>query len=83
MMDSSAIMVLIEAALVACGASLEHLTNVNVFLHNNDSGKYHAMNRAYVEYFKGKPLPARITVGCGALALGAEVEIQATAYCRT
>eukprot|EP00467_Chlorarachnion_reptans_P010428 CAMPEP_0114491700 /NCGR_PEP_ID=MMETSP0109-20121206/3151_1 /TAXON_ID=29199 /ORGANISM="Chlorarachnion reptans, Strain CCCM449" /LENGTH=77 /DNA_ID=CAMNT_0001668473 /DNA_START=411 /DNA_END=644 /DNA_ORIENTATION=+ len=74
-------MTLIEATLEACGGGLEDLTNVNVFLKNNDSARYHSMNRAYVEYFKGKPLPARITVGCGSLALGANVEVQATAYC--
>eukprot|EP00466_Bigelowiella_natans_P005970 jgi/Bigna1/146243/aug1.111_g20951 len=78
--ETTAIMVLIEAALKSCGASMDDLTNVNVFLKDNNGPRFREMNRAYIKYFKGTPLPARITVGCGNLALGANVEIQATAY---
>jgi enamine deaminase RidA (YjgF/YER057c/UK114 family) len=36
------------------------------------------MNEAYLEFFGANP-PARITVGCSALALGAKVEIDCIA----
>jgi len=67
----------IEAILAGCGASLEHLVKVNVFL--TDMTTFPAMNEAYLEVLGGDP-PARITVGCSALALGAAVEIDAVAY---
>jgi 2-iminobutanoate/2-iminopropanoate deaminase len=37
------------------------------------------MNEAYLAFFPSDP-PARITVGCSALALGAFVEIDCVAY---
>lgn len=80
--ETTATMNLVALALEACGASVSDLTNVNIFLKENNKSRYSAMNKAYVEFFEGKPLPARITVGCGELALGAKVEIQATAYAK-
>ena len=67
----------IETILKGCGAGLEHLIKVNVFL--TDMTTFPAMNAAYVDVIGADP-PARITVGCSALALGAAVEIDAVAY---
>ncbi len=67
----------IEMILKGCGAGLEHLIKVNVFL--TDMTTFRDMNESYVEVIGSDP-PARITVGCSALALGAAVEIDAVAY---
>ena len=66
----------IETILEGCGAGLEHLIKVNVFL--TDMKTFPEMNAAYLEVIGTDP-PARITVGCSALALGAAVEIDAVA----
>jgi 2-iminobutanoate/2-iminopropanoate deaminase len=63
--------------LEASGASFEHVVKMNVFV--TDMTQFAEMNRAYMEFFPGKP-PARITVGCAGLALGALVEIDCVAY---
>jgi len=60
-----------------CGASLEDLVKVNVFL--ADMQTFTKMNAAYLEVMGSDP-PARITVGRAELALGAAVEIDAIAY---
>ena len=67
----------IETILQACGASLEDLVKVNVFL--NDINTFAEMNDAYLAIIGDDP-PARITVGRAELALGAAVEIDAVAY---
>jgi len=67
----------IERILAACGAGLDDLVKVNVFL--ADMQSFPEMNRAYLEAI-GKQVPARITVGRAELALGAAVEIDAVAY---
>ena len=67
----------IETILKGCGAGLDHLIKVNVFL--DDMATFGDMNAAYLEVIGGDP-PARITVGRAALALGAAVEIDAVAY---
>jgi 2-iminobutanoate/2-iminopropanoate deaminase len=67
----------IETILQACGASLEDLVKVNVFL--NDINTFAEMNAAYLAIIGDDP-PARITVGRAELALGAAVEIDAVAY---
>jgi 2-iminobutanoate/2-iminopropanoate deaminase len=67
----------IEAILRGCGAGLEHLVKVSVFL--TDMKTFPDMNAAYMKVIGSDP-PARITVGCSALALGAAVEIDAVAY---
>ena len=67
----------IEVILKACGASLEDLVKVNVFL--ADIGTFAEMNAAYLEVMGTDP-PARITVGRADLALGAAVEIDSVAY---
>jgi 2-iminobutanoate/2-iminopropanoate deaminase len=67
----------IEMILRACGATLDDLVKVNVFL--ADMNTYAAMNDAYLAVIGDSP-PARITVGRAALALGAAVELDAVAY---
>lgn len=67
----------IEKILQACGAGLDDLVKVNVFLADIES--FAAMNEAYLAVIGNDP-PARITVGRAGLALGAAVEIDAIAY---
>jgi 2-iminobutanoate/2-iminopropanoate deaminase len=67
----------IETILKGCGAGLEHLIKLNVFL--ADMSQFADMNGAYLEVI-GEDPPARITVGRAALALGAAVEIDGVAY---
>ncbi len=67
----------IERILRACGATLDHVVKVNVSL--VDMSEFGAMNDAYALFFPAD-LPARITVGVAALALGASVEIDCLAW---
>jgi reactive intermediate/imine deaminase len=67
----------IQAILRGAGAELADVVKVNVFV--TDMAKFGEMNEAYLEFFPSDP-PARITVGCSALALGAFVEIDCVAY---
>jgi 2-iminobutanoate/2-iminopropanoate deaminase len=67
----------IETILEACGASLQDVVKVNVFL--ADMGAFAEMNEAYLKVMGSDP-PARITVGRADLALGAAVEIDCIAY---
>ena len=66
----------IEAVLAECGATLDHVVKVNAYL--TDMSLFSEMNEAYAEVFGDDP-PARITVGCSALALGALVEMDCIA----
>jgi 2-iminobutanoate/2-iminopropanoate deaminase len=66
----------IERILAACGASLSDVVKVNVYL--TDMAHFADMNNAYLAVFGDDP-PARITVGCTALALGALVEMDCIA----
>jgi enamine deaminase RidA (YjgF/YER057c/UK114 family) len=67
----------IETILRACGASLEDIVKVNVFL--ADMKTFPDMNSAYLAVMGADP-PARITVGRAELALGGAVEIDCIAY---
>jgi 2-iminobutanoate/2-iminopropanoate deaminase len=67
----------IETVLAGCGCSLADVAKVNVYL--TDMSTFPAMNDAYIAIFGDDP-PARITVGCNALALGAAVEIDCIAF---
>lgn len=67
----------IETILHACGATLADIVKVNVFL--ADMTTFSAMNEAYLAVMGADP-PARITVGRGAFALDAAVEIDCIAY---
>lgn len=72
----------IETILAACGATLDDVIKVNVFLADMDA--FGEMNEAYLTVMAAPHVqdgpPARITVGRAALALGAAVEIDAVAY---
>jgi len=72
-------MSLIEATLKACGAGIEHITMVHIFLVDNTAVRFAEMNAGYLEFMADRPLPARITSGATALALGAGVEIDVIA----
>ncbi|HEX3749379.1 MAG TPA: RidA family protein [Streptosporangiaceae bacterium] len=67
----------IETILAACGCGLDDVAKVNVYL--TDMAGFVAMNEAYLGVFGADP-PARITVGCTALALGARVEMDCVAF---
>ena len=67
----------IGAILAGVGASFADVVKVNVFL--TDLATFGEMNEAYLAVLGDDP-PARITVGCSALALGAAVEIDCVAY---
>jgi 2-iminobutanoate/2-iminopropanoate deaminase len=67
----------IEVILKSCGASLDDVVKVDVFL--KDMGTFAEMNEAYLAVMGSDP-PARITVGRAELALGAAVEIDCIAY---
>jgi 2-iminobutanoate/2-iminopropanoate deaminase len=68
----------IETVLQACGARLTDVAKVNVYL--TDMADFAAMNEVYVEVFGTDDPPARITIGCAGLALGAAVEIDCIAF---
>jgi 2-iminobutanoate/2-iminopropanoate deaminase len=67
----------IELILRACGCGLDDIAKVNVYL--TDMATFGEMNEAYLSVFTGEP-PARITVGCNGLALGAAVEMDCIAF---
>ena len=67
----------IETVLAACGCSFADVAKVNVYL--TDMTLFDDMNRAYVAVLGDDP-PARITVGCTGLALGALVEMDCVAF---
>ena len=67
----------IAKILAECGATLQDVVKMNVFLADMDH--FAEMNAAYVEIM-GQAPPARITVGKAGLALGAAVEIDCVAY---
>ena len=70
----------IKRILEECGASLDDVVKVNVYL--TDMSTFEEMNDAYLSVFSDA-VPARITVGCSALALGAGVEIDCLAVLTT
>jgi 2-iminobutanoate/2-iminopropanoate deaminase len=67
----------IEAILAECGCTFADAAKVNVYL--TDMATFGEMNNAYLAVVGDDP-PARITVGCAALALGAAVEIDCVAF---
>ncbi|KOO24053.1 endoribonuclease l-psp [Chrysochromulina tobinii] len=79
MAEARRTMEIIEATLKACGATLENITMVHVYLVDNTKERFAEMNEGYLQFWGDRPLPARITVGCSALALGSCVEIDVIA----
>lgn len=69
----------IGSILEECGASLDDVVKLSVFL--SDMGTFKDMNEAYLRVIGSDP-PARITVGQADIALGAAVEIDCIAYKR-
>lgn len=67
----------LETVLAACGCGLADVAKVNVYL--TDMADFDAMNEAYLAAFGADP-PARITIGCAGLALGALVEMDCVAF---
>jgi 2-iminobutanoate/2-iminopropanoate deaminase len=67
----------IERILAECGCSFADVAKVNVYL--TDMSTFAEMNDAYVAVLGDDP-PARITIGCAGLALGAAVEIDCVAF---
>lgn len=67
----------IAACLEACGATLDHVIRVDVYL--ADMADFGAMNQEYAKVFS-LPYPARTTVGV-TLPPGMKVEITALAVC--
>jgi reactive intermediate/imine deaminase len=66
-----------ETILAACGCRLADVAKVNVYL--TEMTDFGAMNDAYLAVFGAEP-PARITIGCTGLALGALVEMDCVAF---
>lgn len=67
----------IGTILAAVGCTFDDVAKVNVYL--TDMATFPEMNDAYVAVVGDDP-PARITIGCAALALGAAVEIDCVAF---
>jgi 2-iminobutanoate/2-iminopropanoate deaminase len=70
----------IERVLTACGCTFADVAKVNVYL--TDMQEFAEMNGAYLAVVGDDP-PARITVGCTGLALGAMVEMDCVAFLPT
>ena len=66
-----------QRVLAACHASLADVVKVTVFL--TDMSAWQEMNDAYLSVI-GPHTPARTSLGCTGLALGALVEIECVAY---
>jgi reactive intermediate/imine deaminase len=68
----------VAAVLGRHGASMNDVVKCTVLL--TDMGKFAAFNEVYTSYFKPGRLPARTAMGVGALAAGANVEVECWAY---
>lgn len=66
-----------QNVLQVAGSSLDHVVRTTVYL--RDLKDFPAMNKVYAEYFKEVP-PARTTIPCPDLLLGAQVMIDFIAY---
>lgn len=75
--ETTQTLVNIATILRSCGCEMSDVAKVNVFL--TDMAQFTTMNEAYVAAIGADP-PARITVGCTALALGASVEMDCIAF---
>lgn len=67
------------ALLEQAGSSYDRVVKTTVFL--TDVREFPAMNRVYAEFFPHEP-PARSTIGCQLVDVGARVEIEAIALRR-
>ena len=69
----------LAAVLSAAGLGLADVVKTTVFM--TDLGAFAEMNKVYAEAFPA-PAPARATVQVSALPKGAQVEIEAVAWCK-
>lgn len=60
------------------GLTFDHIFKCTVML--ADMSKWSDFNKVYLTYFKPDRLPARSAYGTNGLALGAQVELECTAY---
>jgi 2-iminobutanoate/2-iminopropanoate deaminase len=68
----------IGAVLKANGLTFDDVFKCTVML--ADMGKWGDFNKVYLTYFKPDRLPARSAFGASGLALGAQVEVECSAY---
>ena len=68
----------LKILLEGCGSSLEKLLVCRVYI--TDMSQFSIVNREYAAFFEGMDPPARVCVEVTALAKGAGIEIEATAY---
>lgn len=68
----------LKILLEGCGSSLEKLLVCRLYI--TDMSQFAVVNRVYAEYFEGIAPPSRVCVEVTALAKGAAIEIEATAY---
>jgi 2-iminobutanoate/2-iminopropanoate deaminase len=68
----------LRAVLEAAGGGLDSVVRAGVFLTNMEH--FARVNEIYAQHFTGTVKPARAAYQVGRLPLGAEVEIEATAY---
>lgn len=68
----------VRAVLTANGLTFDDVFKCTVMM--ADMSKWGEFNKVYVTYFKPDRLPARSAFGASALALGAQVELECTAY---
>lgn len=65
----------LEAVCKGAGTSLDRAMQMTIY--TTQLEKFGEINAAYAEFFEGKGLPARVTIGVAALPLGGRVEIAA------
>jgi reactive intermediate/imine deaminase len=68
----------VRAVLTENGLTFDDVFKCTVMM--ADMKKWADFNKVYVSYFKPDRLPARSAFGASALALGAQVELECTAY---
>lgn len=69
----------LKILLEGCGSSLAKILVCRVYI--TDMSQFPVVNQEYGKYFEGIDPPARVCVEVTALAKGASIEIEATAYC--
>lgn len=68
----------LKILLEGCGSSLAKILVCRVYI--TDMSQFPVVNQVYGKYFEGIDPPARVCVEVTALAKGAAIEIEATAY---
>lgn len=68
----------LKILLEGCGSSLAKILVCRVYI--TDMSQFSIVNREYAKYFEGMDPPSRVCVEVTALAKGASIEIEATAY---